>query len=95
MERHDCQALITLLGFVSHLGAIAEWGIELEGKRQLKVNPMTMETNLPLVFAAGDVAGYPSKITLITIGMGEAAIAANNAIAQFRGEKVQPKYSTD
>ena len=95
MERYDCQALITLLGFVSHLGSIAEWGIELEGKRQLKVNPMTMETNVPFVFAAGDVAGYPGKITLITIGMGEAAIAANNAIAQIRGEKVQPKYSTD
>ena len=95
LERHDCQALITLLGFVSHLGSIAEWGIELEGKRQLKVNPMTMETNMPRVFAAGDVAGYPGKITLITIGMGEAAIAANNAIAQIRGEKVQPKYSTD
>ena len=91
LERYDCEALITLLGFVSHLGSIAEWGIELEGKRQLKVDPMTMETNVPLVFAAGDVAGYPGKITLITIGMGEAAIAANNAIAQIRGEKVQPE----
>ena len=95
VERVDCEALITLLGFHSHLGAIAEWGIELEGKRQLKVNPMTMETNLPRIYAAGDVAGYPGKITLITIGMGEAAIAANNAIAHIRGEKVQPKYSTD
>jgi ferredoxin/flavodoxin---NADP+ reductase len=95
IEQVECDALITLLGFHSHLGAIAEWGIELEGKRQLKVNPMTMETNLPRVFAAGDVAGYPGKITLITVGMGEAAIAANNAIAQIRGEKVQPKYSTD
>jgi thioredoxin reductase len=95
VERVDCEALITLLGFHSHLGAIAEWGIELEGKRQLRVDPMTMETNLPRVYAAGDVAGYPSKITLITIGMGEAAIAANNAIAHIRGEKVQPKYSTD
>jgi thioredoxin reductase len=95
IERVDCDVVITLLGFHSHLGAIAEWGIELEGKRQLGVNPMTMETNLPLVFAAGDVAGYTGKITLITVGMGEAAIAANNAIAQIRGEKVQPKYSTD
>jgi ferredoxin/flavodoxin---NADP+ reductase len=91
----ECDALITLLGFHSHLGAIAEWGLELEGKRQIRVNPMTMETNLPRVFAAGDVAGYDGKITLITIGMGEAAIAANNAIAQIRGEKAQPKYSTD
>lgn len=94
-ERVDCQALITLLGFVSHLGAIADWGLELEGKRQIKIDPMTCETSMPLVFAAGDVAGYPGKITLITVGMGEAAIAANNAIAQIRGEKVQPKYSTD
>jgi len=95
VERVDCEALITLLGFHSHLGAIADWGIELEGKRQLRVDPMTMETNLPRIYAAGDVAGYPGKITLITVGMGEAAIAANNAIAQIRGEKVQPKYSTD
>ena len=90
-----CDALITLLGFHSHLGAVAEWGLELEGKRQVRVNPMTMETNLPGIFAAGDVAGYEGKITLITVGMGEAAIASNNAIAQIRGEKVQPKYSTD
>ena len=95
VHRVECDALITLLGFVSHLGAIAEWGLELEGKRQIRVDPMTMETSMPRVFAAGDVAGYPGKITLITVGMGEAAIAANNSIAQIRGEKVQPKYSTD
>jgi ferredoxin/flavodoxin---NADP+ reductase len=94
-ERVDCDALITLLGFHSHLGAIAEWGLELEGKRQIRIDPMTCETNLPAVYAAGDVAGYPGKITLITIGMAEAAISANNAVAQIRGEKVQPKYSTD
>ena len=95
VERVDCEALITLLGFHSHLGAIAEWGLELEGKRQIRVNPMTMETTLPRVCAAGDVAGDEGKLTLITVGRGEAAIAANNAIAQVRGEKVQPKYSTD
>jgi thioredoxin reductase (NADPH) len=95
IEQHNCDALITLLGFVSHLGSIAEWGIELEGKRQLQIDPTTCETSMPGVYAAGDVAGYPGKITLITIGMGEAAIAANNAIARIRGEKVQPKYSTD
>ena len=95
VEQVPCEALITLLGFHSHLGAIAEWGLELEGKRQIHIDPMTCETSLPGVYAAGDVAGYEGKITLITIGMGEAAIAANNAIARIRGEKVQPKYSTD
>ncbi len=95
LEEHPCDALITLLGFVSHLGAIADWGLELEGKRQIKIDPTTCRTSLPRVYAAGDVAGYPGKITLITVGMGEAAIAANNAIAEIRGEKVQPKYSTE
>jgi ferredoxin/flavodoxin---NADP+ reductase len=90
-----CDALITLLGFHSHLGSIADWGLELHGKRQILVEPKTMETSLPGVYAAGDVAGYDGKITLISVGFGEAAIAANNAIARIRGEKVQPKYSTD
>jgi thioredoxin reductase (NADPH) len=95
LHQVECDALITLLGFHSHLGAIADWGLELEGKRQIKIDPTTCETTLAGVYAAGDVAGYPGKITLITIGMGEAAIAANNAVARIRGEKVQPKYSTD
>jgi thioredoxin reductase len=94
-EHVECDELITLLGFVSHLGAIADWGLELHGKRQILIEPKTCETSMPGVYAAGDVAGYEGKITLITIGMGEAAIAANNVIARIRGEKVQPKYSTD
>jgi len=94
-EEIRCDALITLLGFHSHLGSIADWGLGLHGRRQILVEPRTMETSLPGVYAAGDVAGYEGKITLITIGFGEAAIATNNAIARIRGEKVQPKYSTD
>ena len=94
-EEVPCEALITLLGFHSHLGSIAEWGLQLHGKRQILVNPATMETSIPRVYSAGDVAGYDGKITLITVGFGEAAVAANNAIAVIRGEKVQPKYSTD
>ena len=54
-----------------------------------------METTIPSVYGAGDVAGYEGKITLISVGFGEAAIAANQAVAKIRGEKVQPKYSTD
>jgi ferredoxin/flavodoxin---NADP+ reductase len=95
LEEVDCDALITLLGFHSHLGSIADWGLELHGRKQIVVDPTTMETSLAGVYAAGDVAGYEGKITLISVGFGEAAIAANNAIARFRGEKVQPKYSTD
>jgi ferredoxin/flavodoxin---NADP+ reductase len=96
-EEHEveCDALITLLGFHSHLGSIVDWGLELHGKKQILVDPKSMETTIDGVYAAGDVAGYEGKITLISIGFGEAAIAANQAIARIRGEKVQPKYSTD
>jgi thioredoxin reductase (NADPH) len=90
----EVDAVVTLLGFISHLGPIANWGLEFENKRQIKVNPR-MQTNLPGVYAAGDVAGYDGKITLITVGFSEAALAANHAVAAIRGEKVQPKYSTE
>lgn len=91
----ECDALVTLLGFKSALGSIANWGLEFAGRKSINVSP-TMQTNLPNVFAAGDVAHYEGKITLITIGMGEAAIAANWAVTTFRPDaKVQPKYSTE
>ena len=94
MREVACDELVTLLGFVSHLGPIANWGLEFANKRQIKVN-QTCETNLPGVYAAGDVAGFDGKITLITVGFAEAALAANHAVARIRGEKAQPKYSTE
>jgi ferredoxin/flavodoxin---NADP+ reductase len=95
LERVGCDALILQLGFISRLGAIAEWGLDVVGKKQVRVDPTTFETGLPNVFAAGDVAYYDGKITLITIGLGEAAIAANQCVARVRGVKVQPAYSTE
>jgi thioredoxin reductase len=94
-ERVPCEALITLLGFSSHLGAIAHWGLEHFNRRQLLVDPASMRTSKPRIYAAGDVAGYEGKITLITIALAEAAIAANNAVAEIRHEKAQPEYSSE
>ena len=71
---------MTLLGFVSHLGPIANWGLEFANKRQIR-STRACETNLPGVYAAGDVAGFDGKITLITVGFSEAALAANHAVA--------------
>jgi len=94
-ERVPCDALITLLGFSSHLGAIAHWGLEHFSRRQLQVDPATMRSSKPRIYAAGDVAGYEGKITLITIALAEAAMAANNAVAEIRHEKAQPEYSSE
>jgi thioredoxin reductase (NADPH) len=94
-EQVPCDELITMLGFSSHLGAIADWGLEHFDRRRLLVDPATMRTSKPRIYAAGDVAGYEGKITLITIALAEAAMAANNAVAEIRHEKAQPEYSSE
>ena len=73
----EIQAVVAALGFTADLGPLKDWGLELD-KRQIVVDT-TMATNVPLVFAAGDIAGYPGKVKLISVGFGEAAIAVNNA----------------
>ena len=71
------QAVVAALGFVADLGPIQSWGLEVE-KRHIVVDSAT-RTNLPRVFAAGDITEYPGKVRLIAVGFGEAATAVNNA----------------
>jgi thioredoxin reductase (NADPH) len=69
--------VVAALGFTADLGPLAEWGLELD-RRHLLVDS-TMATNLPRIFAAGDIVDYPGKVRLIATGFGEAATAVNNA----------------
>ncbi|GAA2367549.1 NAD(P)/FAD-dependent oxidoreductase [Dactylosporangium salmoneum] len=69
--------VVAALGFTADLGPLAEWGLELD-KRHIRVDTTTA-TNLPRVFAAGDISEYPGKVRLIAVGFGEAATAVNNA----------------
>jgi len=71
------QTIVAALGFVANIGPIAEWGLELS-KRRIVVGT-AMQTNLPRVFAAGDITVYPGKVPLISVGFGEAGTAVNNA----------------
>jgi len=71
------QAIVAALGFVADLGPLQQWGITT-AKRHLVVDS-AMRTNLPRVFAAGDITEYPGKVRLIAVGFGEAATAVNNA----------------
>jgi thioredoxin reductase len=87
----DC--CFVFFGFNSSLGKLKEFGLDLEGNR-IKVNSK-METNLPGVFAAGDITHYPGKLDLIVTGFSEAAIAANMAKNFINPkEKIQPMHST-
>ncbi|MFN2490685.1 MAG: NAD(P)/FAD-dependent oxidoreductase [Actinomycetota bacterium] len=70
-------AVVAALGFTADLGPLKEWGLELH-KRQIAVDT-TMATNLPRVFAAGDITDYAGKVKLISVGFGEGATAVNNA----------------
>ncbi|WP_274363936.1 NAD(P)/FAD-dependent oxidoreductase [Paenibacillus thermotolerans] len=69
--------VIVNFGFVSSLGPIAEWGLEI--KDNSIVVDTRMETSIPGIFAAGDIATYPGKLKLIIVGFGEAPTAINNA----------------
>ncbi|WP_205323673.1 NAD(P)/FAD-dependent oxidoreductase [Glycomyces sp. YM15] len=70
-------AIVAALGFTADLGPLGEWGLDLD-RRSIAVDS-TMATNLPRVYAAGDIASYPGKVKLIATGFGEAATAVNNA----------------
>jgi thioredoxin reductase (NADPH) len=75
--RRPAQAVVAALGFIADLGPLQQWGIEVI-KRHVVVDA-SMRTNLPRVFAAGDITEYPGKVRLIAVGFGEAATAVNNA----------------
>jgi ferredoxin/flavodoxin---NADP+ reductase len=86
-------AVIVSFGFVSSLGPIKEWGLEIENG-SIKVNSR-METNIPGIYAAGDIATYPGKVKLIAVGFGEAPTAVNNAKQYLDPEaRLQPGHSS-
>jgi len=88
----DC--VIPQLGFISSLGAIADWGLDIE-KGDIKVSQM-METNIPGIFAAGDITAYPGKLKLIATGVAEACIAVNHAVHFINpSAKIEPGHSSN
>ncbi len=77
IRRIDTQAIVAALGFVADLGPLERWGLDISARR-IEV-ATTMATNLPRVYAAGDIVSYPGKVRLIAVGFGEVALAVNNA----------------
>ena len=87
-------AVLPQLGFHSDLGAIKEWGLDTE-KADLKVDRV-MSTNVPGIYAAGDIATYEGKLKLIATGVAEACTAVNNAVHFIDPKrKVDPGHSSD
>lgn len=76
-ETLKADAVIAALGFIADLSTLKAWGLEFN-KRNIAVDS-AMRTNLPRVFAAGDLVEYEGKVRLIAVGFGEVATAVNNA----------------
>jgi thioredoxin reductase (NADPH) len=86
--------LLPFFGLSMDLGPIAGWGLALD-RHHLQINPATCETNVPGIFAIGDVATYPGKLKLILQGFSEAAMAAHAIHPIARpGQALHFEYST-
>jgi thioredoxin reductase (NADPH) len=90
-----CDRLVAALGFTANLGPLREWGLELHDNRHLVVDS-AMRTNVPGIFAAGDIADHDGKVRLIAVGFGEVATAVNNAAVHIDPTtRLFPGHSTD
>jgi thioredoxin reductase (NADPH) len=73
-----CDAILPFFGLTMKLGPVANWGIKLEGNL-IPVDTEKFETNIPGVFAVGDINTYPGKLKLILSGFHEVALMSQKA----------------
>ena len=90
----DVDHALVFFGLSPKLGPIAQWGLELD-KNQIRTDTERFETNVPGIYAIGDIASYPGKKKLILSGFHEAALAAFAIKARLNpDEKVHLQYTT-
>lgn len=92
-QRLTLDQLWVYLGISPRLGPIADWGLALE-RKQVEVDPGTLATNLPGIYAVGDINHYPGKRRLILCAFHEATLAAFAAAEYLTGDKVALQYTT-
>lgn len=86
--------LIPLFGLSPKLGPITEWGLTLD-KNAIPVNTIDYATNIPGIYAIGDINTYPGKLKLILSGFHEAALMAQSAFRfVYPDQKLSFKYTT-
>jgi thioredoxin reductase (NADPH) len=74
-----CDALLPFFGLTMKLGPVATWGIEMKDGEYIPVETAAFESNIPGIFAIGDINWYPGKLKLILSGFHEAALMAQKA----------------
>lgn len=74
-----CDVVLPFFGLTMKLGPVANWGFELKNNELIPVETASFETNVPGIFAIGDINWYPGKLKLILSGFHEAALMAQKA----------------
>ena len=86
---------LPLFGLSPKLGPIADWGLEIDKNAIVVNNSLDYETNIPGIFAVGDVNTYPGKLKLILCGFHEATLAVQTAYKIVHPDKkFTMKYTT-
>lgn len=85
IEKRQFNQIIVAYGLRANNHFVKDWGVQLAEGR-IKVNSR-METNVPHIYAIGDAVGYPGRVPLIGIGLGEAQIAVNTIMHELFPQK--------
>lgn len=90
----EADAFIPLFGLSPKLGPIGNWGLEIE-KNAIKVDTLDYQTNIPGIYAIGDVNTYEGKLKLILCGFHEATLMCQSAYKRLNpNKKFVLKYTT-
>ncbi len=92
----DCDAMLPFFGLTMKLGPVANWGLTLDGEVIPVEHRETFETNVPGIFAIGDINTYPGKLKLILSGFHEAALMSQKAstATSIRTSSIIFQYTT-
>jgi thioredoxin reductase (NADPH) len=94
IKRLDADYMIPLFGLSPKLGPIGEWGLNID-KSAIEVDTFDYATNIPGIYAIGDINTYPGKLKLILCGFHEAALMAQSAFKYvYPNQKLSFKYTT-
>ena len=94
VERIEIDTMLPFFGLTMKLGPVADWGLKMEGEL-IPVDTAAFETNIPGIFAVGDINTYPGKLKLILSGFHEAALMAQKAYHYvYPDKKLVFQYTT-
>jgi thioredoxin reductase (NADPH) len=92
--RVETDHFIPLFGLSPKLGPMVNWGLQIH-KNAIEVDPLDYSTNIPGIYAIGDINNYPGKLKLILCGFHEATLMMQSAYKHIhKGKKPSFKYTT-